>query len=676
MKAFHKIIIFSAIFAVVSIQILVYNHWVNKRVEKPPRSVEGVLDLMGWRFAEKGPVRLDGDWDFYWMQLLEPDDLMSGKAGREKDRMTLPRSWNRYLPEGKRKPACGYATFHLSVVLDASASLKALKIPDMNTSYKLWVNRELVAVNGVVGRNAREAVPQYLPKVAVFHAGGDTVDIVLQVSNFIYSLGGAWKSIVLGNAGQMIKLQGDRKAFELFLTGMLLMMCLYHFGLFFLNRREYSLLFFSLFSLLIMIRTLLTGERVLIEMFPTLNWALALKVEILPVFWGPWVFLAFLRALYPKEVSHKLFWGFFWLEIPGGFFFLLLPPDYFEAPVITFQVVLVLVSAYCFYMLIKAVLKKRSGAGFLLSGYVILFFTVVNDVLYSQFLIQTHYIIPFGLLIFILFALALQTKMVRAQEIVLKQQKELKHAEKMAVLGTLVSCVAHDINNPNNSVKMTSQALAETWRRIMPILDEYAEENGDFSIGGRMYSHQRKAVVDDFNRITRNSERIQYIVSGLKTFGRKQDDDLNAEIHINNVVETSLDLFYNERKTANKFSVRLGRNIPYVRGSYWDLVQVIINLVQNACQARVGDQGEVIVATRYDEQINKVIVSVRDFGAGIEKKVLANIREQFYTTKRESGGTGLGLFISSGIVKNHGGTLDIQSRPGRGTTVDISLDAV
>lgn len=318
----------------------------------------------------------------------------------------------------------------------------------------------------------------------------------------------------------------------------------------------------------------------------------------------------------------------------------------------------------------------QSGAGFLLTGYIILFFTVINDVLYSQFLVQTHFIIPFGLLIFILFAFAMQTKMVRAQDIVSKQQKELKQAEKMATLGTLVSCVAHDINNPNNSVKMTSQVLADTWRCIMPILDEYAEENGDFSIGGRRYSDHRKAIMDDFNRITRNSERIQHIVNGLKTFSRKQDTELYTRIHINNVVETSLDLFYNERNTAGRFSIRLGRNIPYIRGSFWDLVQVIINLVQNACQARDGERNEVIVATRYDESNNKVIVRVKDYGVGMDKEVLDNIRKQFYTTRRESGGTGLGLFISSSIVKNHDGTLEIKSEPGRGTTVDISLDAV
>lgn len=657
------------------LQVIVYNLLVNQRDPQPPVAVEGVLDLTDWDFDSNGVVKLDGQWEFYWMQLLDPHDMVSSGGSGQKEYMRLPILWNSYRLKNEKKPPFGYATYHLKLKL-IDGSFKALKISDMNTSYRLWIDGKLEATNGVVGKGPDDARPQYLPQIVVFSPEGGTVEIILQVSNFNYSLGGVPKSVVMGNSTQVIKLRENQKAFELFLIGTLLVMSLYHLGMFFLNRKEYSLLYFGLFCLLILIRTLLTGERFLVEQFPNVNWALALKIEILPVFWAPWVFLAFLRSLFPKEVNDRLFYTIFFLEIPAGALFLLIPARFFEAPVITFQVVLIFVSAYCFYVLIKALLKKRSGAGFLVVGYIILFFTVTNDVLCSQFLIQTNYIIPFGLLFFILFAIALQKKMVSAQEVVIRQQKKLKQAEKMAALGTLVSCVAHDINNPNNSVKLTSEALAETWKNVIPVIDEYVEENGDFQLAGRMYSEYKEAIIDDFSRITRNAERIQHIVKNLKTFGKKEEDALLREVHINSIVETAYELFFNENQTNSKITILLGNDIPKVRGSFWDLVQVIVNLLQNACQAQAGSRNDVVVSTRFDTASQKVNISIKDSGTGIAPNDLKKIKERFYTTKTDSGGMGLGLFISSGIVKRHKGELEIDSSLRRGTTVRILLNSI
>lgn len=675
MKNHLGILIIVALILVGLIEVMVYNSVINTRNPQPPVAEEGFVDLSNWDFDKHGVVKLDGQWEFYWMQLLDPQDILSAGDVGQKEFMRLPCLWNSYRLKNEKKPPFGYATFYLKLKMPLG-SFSALKIMDINTSYRLWINGRLEATNGVVGKGPEDARPQYLPQVVLFRPESETVQIVLQVSNFTYSLGGVPKSILIGNSTQIIKIRENQKAFEFFLIGTLMIMCLYHFGLFFLNRKEYSLLYFGFFCLLILIRTLLTGERFMVELFPNLNWALALKIEIIPVFWAPWVFLAFLRSLFPKEVDDRLFYIVLFLEMPAGLIFLFIPPLFFEAPVITFQMVLIFVSAYCFYVLIKALLKKRSGAGFLVTGYVILFFTVINDVLYSQFLIRTNYIIPFGLLIFILFAFALQKKMVRAQEVVLKQQKKLKQAEKMAALGTLVSCVAHDINNPNNSVKMTSQTLAETWKNVMPVIDEYVVENGDFQLSGRMYSEYREAILHDFSRITRNAERIQYIVNNLKTFGKKDDDALLQKIDINSIIETASDLFYNENKANSRVTTLLGHNIPKIRGSYWDLVQVIVNLLQNACQAQIGLRDDVLVRTRFDKETQKVSITIKDRGVGIALEDLKKIKEQFYTTKIASGGMGLGLFISSGIVKHHGGELEIDSSPGEGTTVRIFLNSI
>jgi len=110
-----------------------------------------------------------------------------------------------------------------------------------------------------------------------------------------------------------------------------------------------------------------------------------------------------------------------------------------------------------------------------------------------------------------------------------------------------------------------------------------------------------------------------------------------------------------------------------VQGSFQRLEQVIINLIQNACQALADKTQGVLIATMLADTGEHVVIRVQDEGAGISPEDLARIREPFFTTKQESGGLGLGLSISARIVEEHGGTMRFTSRPGAGTTVEISL---
>ena len=103
------------------------------------------------------------------------------------------------------------------------------------------------------------------------------------------------------------------------------------------------------------------------------------------------------------------------------------------------------------------------------------------------------------------------------------------------------------------------------------------------------------------------------------------------------------------------------------------LEQVLINLITNSCQALENKEKHIIVSTSYDKDSNRVIISVRDEGEGISPENLDHIMEPFFSTKRESGGTGLGLSVSYSLIKNHGGKLDFISVHGKGTTAIIAL---
>jgi polar amino acid transport system substrate-binding protein len=145
-------------------------------------------------------------------------------------------------------------------------------------------------------------------------------------------------------------------------------------------------------------------------------------------------------------------------------------------------------------------------------------------------------------------------------------------------------------------------------------------------------------------------------------------------VDLNGVVESSITLVRNLLdKSTSRFSLSLARGLPPLRGSFQQLEQVLINLITNACQALPDRERGIAVETRLQE--DWLLVEVRDQGVGIPEQNLERILDPFFTTKQDTGGTGLGLSISYNIVKNHGGSLEIRSRTGEGTTASVRLPA-
>jgi C4-dicarboxylate-specific signal transduction histidine kinase len=255
-----------------------------------------------------------------------------------------------------------------------------------------------------------------------------------------------------------------------------------------------------------------------------------------------------------------------------------------------------------------------------------------------------------------------------------RAEEKLYHASKMVALGTLVSGVAHEVNNPNNFIMLNTPILSDAWKSALPILEEYYEQNGDFVLGGVNYTEMREKIPLLFSGISDGSERIKQIVEDLKSFVRKDIPDMSQPVNINNVLKSALsfvsDMIY---KSTKHFSVRYGKNIPTIKGNSQRLEQVVINLIQNACQALLHPEKSVWVSTLVNKEKSSVVLRVKDQGRGIPDESLPNITDPFFTTKQDSGGVGLGLSISERTVQEHGGRMTFTSEVGEGTQVEVVL---
>ncbi|MGD8762652.1 MAG: 7TM diverse intracellular signaling domain-containing protein [Desulfobacteraceae bacterium] len=266
------------------------------------------------------------------------------------------------------------------------------------------------------------------------------------------------------------------------------------------------------------------------------------------------------------------------------------------------------------------------------------------------------------------------TERKKAEEQAKVHQQQLMHADKMVALGTLVSGMAHEINNPNNFIMLNSPILKDAWENAMPIIEKYYEENGDFVIGGMNYSEIRENIPTLFSGISEGAERIKKIVDDLKNYVRDDTADLAQAVDINAVFMSAVSLVSNMiKKSTNHFDIDYGKDLPLIKGNFQRLEQVAINLIQNACQALTATDKGIFISTSIDKETSNIIIRVKDGGTGIAPEMLSQITDPFFTTRQKSGGVGLGLSISSRIIEEHGGSLQFASQPGVGTTAEVIL---
>jgi len=228
-------------------------------------------------------------------------------------------------------------------------------------------------------------------------------------------------------------------------------------------------------------------------------------------------------------------------------------------------------------------------------------------------------------------------------------ERAAQQSEKLAALGTLAAGLAHELNNPIGIITSRAELmLLEAESKALP-----------------------EDVGEDLRVIHRHAQRVARIAQGLLSFSRHSSGE-QGRVDLNRVVDETLLLV---EKMIVKDGVMLRRalapGLPPIWGDANALQQVVMNLVTNARDA-VKDGGEIFVETGATiERPGGVRLVVRDTGPGIPPEILPKIFDPFFTTKAE--GTGLGLSISYGIVRDHQGTVDVQSKLGEGTTFVLTF---
>jgi polar amino acid transport system substrate-binding protein len=234
--------------------------------------------------------------------------------------------------------------------------------------------------------------------------------------------------------------------------------------------------------------------------------------------------------------------------------------------------------------------------------------------------------------------------------------------------------VAHEINNPNGVVSLNLHVLQRELDRFFAALQPGTGAASGGGTGAVDPGQSAREWRDIIGEALRASERIAGIVASLKSFARPANETEKERFALPEVIEEAGRWLRHDYKVAQcRLECAFEPNLPHVWANRQQVLQVFVNLMQNACQAVTGPDQVVKVSGSYAREEGAVKIAVADEGRGMPAEVIEHALDPFFTTRRSEGGLGLGLSISAAILRAHGGRLRIEPREDAGTIATVTL---
>jgi signal transduction histidine kinase/ActR/RegA family two-component response regulator len=640
-----------------------------------PVAVGGQLDLRGVSLVTE-EIPLSGEWAFY------PDVFLTDHFPERHDLLKAPAVWNGQRTTGGALGGFGAGTYRLRVLLPADRPPLALKMLTCSSACRVFLRfaqagsasqtlQEVYKV-GAPSLSASAEIPDYRPGVVRLPDPGESVDVVIHVSNFHHNRGGLWRSPVLGSEANLIRSRSVALYWDFFLCGALVIMAVYHAGLSFLRRANFSSLYLGLFCAMMAARTALTGEMSIVEAFPGMSWHWRLRFEYMNFNLGLAAFLAYCGEVFPAYFPVLLRR----IAIGGCVVLALVPlalgPGLFTQSLLHAQIWLVFSMICMAYAVVRAARAQFADSRLFLTGFLVLSIAALNDLLYSRNLSPIPYITPPGLIVFIVIqGFELARRFVNAMSEVERLNDELEmrvvertrdmEIEKERALDAsqaksqFLSVMAHEVRTPLNVILGNVHLLLE---------DNLPAE------------HRR--VLES---VQSSSQSLSLLLNEVLDLARIEAGKMlvqKSPLALRDQLEEIVNAFQaRAAERGNAISLAVAADVPLiVSGDRIKLSQILTNLLSNAVKfTRSGKIDVTVESVSAAPLVLRFIVA--DTGIGIAPGRLEAIFEKFTQenagVSSRYGGAGLGLAIVQGLTALLDGTIRAESHQGRGTRFIVEL---
>jgi Signal transduction histidine kinase len=572
---------------------------------RAPLARDGMLDLGSWDFTRDGAVSLGGDWEFFPGELLNgPDAVYAPRLGFRQ----VPDSWG---------PEISAGTYRLTVILPHARPELGIRYTTVSTAFELDADGALVANAGRPALYTKSMASAYRPGVAAIAPAADRVVLVVRVSNDAYRVGGMWRAFTLGPRAALERGRWVAETQSLALACALAVLSVIF--AFFIRTKGSGSGFaaFAAFTLVAALRAIVTGEYAIVDLVPGIGFESVIRLEYFSAFASYPLALLFFYVLFPTELDKRV--ALVALAFSGAFLLLLpfAPLSLLTRSLVPYYGVAIGIMALVSLILARAIVRRRAESVPLLLGGLALFSTAANDMLFSNFLVQSANLFPYGMLLFIgaqAFALSLRYRSVQAQLGAALAEKDLLLQEvhhrvrnSLQIMSSIISLQSHRSSEP---AALAAYASMRDRIRAMSLVHEklYSLDTGD---NVDVASYLRELAVQ--------------LSASYDTSGKA----LSVE--------------------AEKLSIPSDLCI--------DIGLIVTELVANAYRHAIGLAGGTKVLVRIVRRSDILVLSVSDDGPGFP--------EGFDVEKP----SGLGFRLVASLVKKRKAKLSLSE--GRRATVEI-----
>lgn len=610
----------------------------------------GELDLTAHTRDLEETVTLKGEWEVFWNNTYLPGDSLPKPDAY----ISFEKPWNYTAHFAGKEHAFGYATYRLNLILPKSADDLSMAIPKANSAFNLYVNGKLIYKNGRVANTQNDYRPDWDPSIRNIPVQHGSNEILIQVANFDHHSGGFMEPLVIGPSNKLYFNKNLSLGGTLFFVGKLLVCAFLAFGLYWYNLKNKGLLLLATSSLLLILHLLSSYDEHIRDILPGLPWFILVRLEVPSLMAALGLYALFCKRFFRNSPrKNTLLYGMVALSaimvlsagLPTPLFTMLTPYYYYVAV----AGIIILSISY----LNRANWNHRNTWFSGLGVGALMLMVLFKGLFYSGVTSYPIITISIFLLVFIV-----------TQLLIILQEfghsiKEMNERGEIAetTQKDFLNVISHELRTPLNAIMGMSDMLDKT----------------------ELNPQQR----DKLNTLRKNGDDLNSLLMDILSMSEIHRKTLKLDkrpLNLVDIIDESIKL--SKKELGNK-PVQFGRVVPEdlpptLVGDGSKIRQILRHLLSNAF--KFTREGEVIFTCQVAEQTNKKLelrFVVSDTGIGMSKNQLMDVFDPFNQGERGNtrafGGTGLGLTVSKQMAELMGGTLDITSKKGEGTTVVFTV---